>query len=108
MANLSKVLQSYLPSSARGASPELALTFELDREKAEKIKSMMDGMGFRTEEEFFNFAIALTHWALQQAEKGCTIAAIKAKDDGDAEHPEIEVSESVDVPVRGVLSTVSA
>lgn len=101
MPKLGDILKAYLSKSEGGSPSPFVLTLEMNAENAGKVKAMMDEMGFQTEEEFFNFVLALANWAIKQVEGGNTIASIRAKNGGSSEETQqIEVSESVTIPLR--------
>lgn len=84
-----------LASHPLAQDEEIVLVFELDPQKAQEVKAMMGEINMQDEAQFFNFALRLLKWAINEAKQGRIIASIHPNDE--KEEPEVE--DTVRIPI---------
>ena len=105
MSKIRDVLNALNMKQVRKSDDTIQLQFELNPEKAQEIEEMMDEMGFESQEQFFNFAIALVSWALEEREEGNIIASVHGSE---ADEDDVEIAEAVQIPSKRDLSPAGA
>jgi len=62
-----------------GESGRKRIQFELDGERNEDLERLMREVGVRTKREFFNYALSLLKWAIEERRQGRRIASIDSE-----------------------------
>lgn len=54
----------------------MRIQLELSEDRVQELKALMEQVGVETYKDLFNNALSLFEWAIQEAEKGRTLASI--------------------------------
>lgn len=55
------------------------IQFELDGDRNKDLERLMEEVGVRTRKEFFNYALSLLKWAIEERRRGRRIASIDSE-----------------------------
>ncbi len=72
------------------------IQFELDEKRSEDLEKLMEEAGTATRKEFFNYALSLLKWALEERRNGRKIASIDTEN-GRIKELEMPIFDSVRV-----------
>jgi hypothetical protein len=65
----------------RKVGKTMRVQLDMSEEKVQEIEKIMNESGVKTKKEFFNLAISLLKWAIQQKKDGNIIASVDEKKD---------------------------